>query len=278
VDERAVQRLSRIPSPYDSPELVASYDELAVRHHFAAPARDLVEALRLHAGAFVLDVGSGTGAATAAVADLVGARGRVVALDSSRAMLRRTRKRHRCDAVVGQVPDLPFGDQVFDAALAGFSVSHFPSYSKGLAEVRRVLRPGASFASSSWRKMEGEHIQAWRDAVMPYVEPRLLTNGFASVVPWDEWFSNERNVRLALNESGFVDVEIAAREYPVEISVDEYLTIRESGVEGMLIRWSVTADRWTEFQRSARKLFANRFPSGLRYTRSANIAICRAPS
>ncbi len=193
-------------------------------------------------------------------------------------MLRRTRKRHRCDAVAGQVPDLPFGDQVFDAALAGFSVSHFQNYSKGLAEVRRVLRPGATFALSSWRKMDGEHIQAWREAVTPYVEPQRLADGFASVVPWDERFANEGNVRLALSESGFVDVEIAAREYAVAISVDEYLTIRDSSVEGVLMRWSMAADRWTEFQRSARKLFASRFPGGLRYTRSANIAICRMPS
>jgi SAM-dependent methyltransferase len=106
------------------------YDELA---------RLIVEPLTGElAGRLVLDVGAGTGALCRPLRAL-GAT--PVALDVSADMLA-----HACGAatlaVVGDMLALPFLDSAFDAALAGFSISHVEAPELALAEMRRVVAPG----------------------------------------------------------------------------------------------------------------------------------------
>lgn len=262
-------------SPYRSHELAASYVRLAVPHHFAAPARDLVHALRLRPGALVLDVGSGTGAATIPATEIVGPRGRVVAVDPSPAMLSHARASCACLPVAGAAPRLPFADGIFDAAVASFCLSHFPDYVEGLADIARVLRPGGAIGVSAWGKMEGEHVRAWREAIAPFVEAQELVGAFRELVPWDEWFTEEQNLRQALVEAGLERVELEARAYPVAIGIDDFLALREASVEGMLLRSSLEPGRWSECRRQASELFRRRFPAGLRYTRPASLALAR---
>ena len=45
-------------------------------------------------------------------------------------------------AVVGDAQALPFSDAQFDAVLAASMLYHLPDLDAGLAELRRVLRPG----------------------------------------------------------------------------------------------------------------------------------------
>jgi demethylmenaquinone methyltransferase/2-methoxy-6-polyprenyl-1,4-benzoquinol methylase len=42
----------------------------------------------------------------------------------------------------GEAENLPFADGSFDAAIVAFGVRNFESLTRGLAEMRRVLRPG----------------------------------------------------------------------------------------------------------------------------------------
>ncbi|HYA00293.1 MAG TPA: class I SAM-dependent methyltransferase [Candidatus Binatia bacterium] len=117
------------------------YDELA---------RLIVEPLAGElAGHLVLDAGAGTGALSRVLRS-VGAT--AVALDTSADMLARTRGAATL-AVVGDMLALPFLDGSFDAALAGFSISHLEAPELALAEMRRVVAPGglvvaAVFAAS----------------------------------------------------------------------------------------------------------------------------------
>ena len=99
-------------------------------------------AIRLAASGTVraaLDVGAGTGDLALALA---GAEVRtVVALDLSAGMLERARGRGRVALVVGSAEALPFPDASFDAVVAGFAVRNFGDLGRGLAQMRRVLRP-----------------------------------------------------------------------------------------------------------------------------------------
>ena len=87
----------------------------------------------------VLDACCGTG--DLALAALV-AGGRVTGLDFSERMLERARRKsEEVEWVRGDLLALPFADAAFDAATVGFGVRNLEDLERGLAELRRVLRP-----------------------------------------------------------------------------------------------------------------------------------------
>lgn len=87
----------------------------------------------------VLEVGGGPGELSARIAAELGAE--VVMVDLSPRMVELARARG-VDAVVGDVQSLPFPDESFDCAVAAWMLYHVPDLDLGLAELRRVLRPG----------------------------------------------------------------------------------------------------------------------------------------
>ena len=89
----------------------------------------------------LLDIGCGTGAYAAALAELGWT---VTGVDLSEDMLRRAREKG-VNAVRADAADLPFEDASFDAALSIFTHSDFDDFPAALREVARVLRPGAQF-------------------------------------------------------------------------------------------------------------------------------------
>src|SRR5437870_1955639 len=90
---------------YDSG--AAIHNRVAVPKFFAAPARDLAAALEVRAGQWILDVGSGSGAAALAALATTGREAWVVSIDPSPAMLRSARENGVSLVVAGGVPGLP---------------------------------------------------------------------------------------------------------------------------------------------------------------------------
>jgi SAM-dependent methyltransferase len=138
----------------ESAELVLEHLEPAIG---AARARASGDEVRL------LDVGSGTG--TLAVAALRRWPGlRVTGIDPSSGMLdvaRRTAEANlapaaaaRFEPVVAYADELPEGLGPFDAAMSSFVLQLVPSRAAALREVRRVLRPGGTFAWVTWQLTE----------------------------------------------------------------------------------------------------------------------------
>jgi SAM-dependent methyltransferase len=111
-------------------------------------------ALGLRPGARVLDFASGSGFVT----ELLNRLGyRTVAIDLDPATLGHARERLRLDArceaaraafVGADGQRLPFADEAFDGVLCMNALHHMPDYRAALAEMRRVLRPGARAAFS----------------------------------------------------------------------------------------------------------------------------------
>ena len=89
------------------------------------------------------DLGCGTGQVTAALAPFVS---RVVAVDSSAAMLQAARRRlHEMDNVElrrGELEALPIDEARLDLATLMLVLHHVPEPDKALTEVARVLKPG----------------------------------------------------------------------------------------------------------------------------------------
>jgi SAM-dependent methyltransferase len=100
-------------------------------------------------GGRVLDVSTGTGEAARLALPLTGEAGFVVGADISPAMLQGARRRLQASrflAVSGDGQALPFCDASFDSVLCHLGLQFFPRPEQGLAEFRRVLRPGGRAA------------------------------------------------------------------------------------------------------------------------------------
>lgn len=91
-----------------------------------------------------LDLCAGTLDLAATLARTPGFRGSVVGADFAIPMLERGRRKDARIAPVGaDALALPFGPEAFDGAMVAFGVRNLANLDAGLAEVRRVLRPGA---------------------------------------------------------------------------------------------------------------------------------------
>ena len=99
-------------------------------------------------GTAVADVGAGTGALTS---ELVQRGARVAAADPSDAFVAALHERlPEVDVHAAPAEALPWPDELFDAALAQLVVSFMTDAHAGLAEMRRVVRPGGVVALCMW--------------------------------------------------------------------------------------------------------------------------------
>lgn len=120
----------------------------------------------------VLDVATGTGDLAIALAQRVGPAGEVVGTDFAERMLERARAKapairfERVNAL-----DLPYPDAAFDAATVAFGARNFSDLARGLAEMRRVVRPGGRVVvleiTTPRRPPLSWFFRAWFDALVP---------------------------------------------------------------------------------------------------------------
>jgi demethylmenaquinone methyltransferase/2-methoxy-6-polyprenyl-1,4-benzoquinol methylase len=127
----------RIAGVYD---LLNQVMTAGLHHQWRRRAADLAEIDRGHR---VLDVAAGTGDLTIELARRVGREGEAVGCDFSPGMLELARRKApELQFVQGDALDLPFEDDVFDAATVGFGARNFSDLERGLRELARVVRPG----------------------------------------------------------------------------------------------------------------------------------------
>jgi SAM-dependent methyltransferase len=107
----------------------------------------------------VLEVGCGDGRFSEQLRDRSGAR--VVALDFSPAMAAQAALRG-LDVQVGDIASMPWPDGQFDLVVANWMLYHVPDLEAGLAEIRRVLRPGGRLIAST---MANRHMRELWDLV-----------------------------------------------------------------------------------------------------------------
>jgi ubiquinone/menaquinone biosynthesis C-methylase UbiE len=131
-------------------EAIATRLELRGQHpRFMAMLNEYLDAMALHPGARVLDLGCGTGVAGREVARRPGFAGRVMGIDRSPYLIALARKRaleHALSAwlefEVGDSRSLALANGAFDAAIAHTLLSHVEHPLEVLREMARVVRPG----------------------------------------------------------------------------------------------------------------------------------------
>jgi SAM-dependent methyltransferase len=134
----------------------------------------LVQFAAVTDGDDVLDVGSGTGSAAAAVA-AVAPSGRIVGIDRAQPYVAVARARLQSQRIrfeVGDAQQLPFTDASFDRTLSLLIFNFIPNPDQALKEMVRVTRPGGTVAAAVWDYGDGMEMLRvfWDEAVA--LDPR----------------------------------------------------------------------------------------------------------
>jgi demethylmenaquinone methyltransferase / 2-methoxy-6-polyprenyl-1,4-benzoquinol methylase len=159
-------------------------------------------------GDAVLDVCCGSGDLAVAALD---AGGRVTGVDFSRPMLERARRKAPAvDWVEGDALALPFGDGSFDAVTIGFGLRNLADPALGLAELRRVLRPGGRVAVLELTRPSGLlalFYRLWFEHLVP-TGARLLPGGsaYAYLPASVRRFPGPADVARLMDEAGLEEI------------------------------------------------------------------------
>lgn len=145
-------RVQQNLQPHPLPRQFAPLLEHPVRLEYLDPPR-ILDMAGVGADMTVLDLGCGTGLFTRAAAHIVGAGGRVHAVDLQATMVAQTRARLEYEAVLERVTlhhtgayELSLPDDAVDVALVIAALGEIPDKLAALNELRRVLKPGARLA------------------------------------------------------------------------------------------------------------------------------------
>ena len=182
-----------------SPEFLQLLDRRNAHTH----AAHLVPSLR--AGTRLLDFGCGPGTITVGLAAMVHP-GEVHGVDMEVSQIEMARAAAAAgghDNItfhVGNVYELPFEDNYFDAAHCHAVLMHVPDTQAALREVKRVLKPGGTvacremIAGSSFIEPAGEHIP---DAWATFIRLLAANGGHPEM---------GKELKSALLQAGFADV------------------------------------------------------------------------
>jgi demethylmenaquinone methyltransferase / 2-methoxy-6-polyprenyl-1,4-benzoquinol methylase len=159
-------------------------------------------------GDSVLDACCGTGDLAIAAA---AAGGEVTGLDFSEPMLARARgKNPDIEWVSGDALGLPFPDASFDAATVGFGVRNLADLERGLAELRRVLKPGGHLGILEITRPRGllaPFYRLWFDGIIP-LAGKVLPGGSAySYLPASvRRFPDPEGLAKLMDKAGFGEI------------------------------------------------------------------------
>ncbi len=176
----------------------------------------LVDLAAVGEGDSVLDVACGRGAALLPAARRAGGTGHVLGVDLSPNMVSLATHALADAGVPGdvQVMDaehLELDDASFDAVLCAFGLFFLPDPEAAVAEIFRVLRPGAVVALSTWGAEDERW--SWEDEVMA----GLVSSRRAVTRPFDD----PDEIASLLRGAGFADVTARVESREVHFLDDD---------------------------------------------------------
>lgn len=224
------------------------YTERFTRH-LPAP---MLELAHVPVNGRVLDVGTGTGVVALNIVDAIGQKGRVVGIDLSDGMLETAAEKARQRALQERVEfikmdaeKLEFADSSFDACLSLYALRHFPNPDKSVAEIYRVLKPGAHIVAavgssptllsgaglqaamrrlaSAWRKLLGRELSACEfiDSLVEKMIPQGKDREIAEWVGEHHGFSG--SIEQLVRDAGFTEVKTSWRgQYSIIESAEDF--------------------------------------------------------
>src|SRR5258708_3245424 len=197
--------------------------------------RGTVERLNLKAGSLVLDVGCGTGASALPAAEVVGPNGKIIGVDLAEKLLERARtkaaQRHlqNVEFHPGDMTDLGFPDQHFDAIISVFSIFFVPDMEAMVRELWRMVKPGGKLAITTWGHSFFEPVYTvWREAVRTE-HPDL----YSAFHPWDRISLPEQLYQLMqAGGAGNAEVVPESHNQVLQSAEDWWTVVLGSGLRG----------------------------------------------
>jgi ubiquinone/menaquinone biosynthesis C-methylase UbiE len=196
-----------------------------------------VERLALQPGASVLDVGCGTGASAIPAAEQVGPTGKVIAVDLADRLLENARRKaatlklENIEFRLGDMENLGYPDQYFDAVVCVFAIFFVPDVASLVGELWRMVRPNGQLAITTWGPRVWEPgSTGWRLAVK-----QLRPDLHAAFNPWDR-IADPTSLRKLFTEAGVAEAAIVAEDGRQALrSPEDWWTM----VLGSGYRWTV---------------------------------------
>lgn len=189
---------------------------------------------RAEAGHMALDLCCGSGDLALMLAPQVGATGTVYGIDFSAEQLAVARQRSALAPapmhwVQADALALPCDDQTFDAATMGYGLRNLTNIPQGLAELHRVLKPGATAAILDFHRPQGKLVETFQQwyldtVVVPTARDLGLTDEYAYITPsLDRFPLGPEQVALA-RQAGFSQ----AVHYPIAAGLMGVLVVTRS--------------------------------------------------
>lgn len=180
-------------------------------------ARGMCEAAGVRPGQRALDVGCGSGALLAALAEVLGA-GNVAGIEPSETFAEAARRKvPGARVVVASAESLPFGDGEFDAVCSQLVVNFLEHPEQGLREMVRATRPGGVVAGCVWDYGGGMTMLRtfWETAAA--LDPEGATPKMESHTMR---FSRPDELAELWRSAGLEDIEVAPID--VDVSYDDF--------------------------------------------------------
>ena len=206
-------------------------------------SRAAISTLGLSAGRSVLDVGAGSGGAALVMAE----QGlRVTAVDAAPRMVDRVLKRaaERGVSIEAQAMDgeaLQFEDASFDGGLSVLGVILFPDPTRGLAEMRRVVRRGRRISIVTWTQPQNYELAAELRAAIQEVWPDQPQ----AQLPAQLRYREEGDFRALFKAAGLGDPVITTQTAQLEAPSARWLSARISFAPGMAAMLAGLGERRT---------------------------------
>lgn len=192
----------------------------------AHPAAALLDAAGAGPRSRVLDVGCGSGTVSAAAV----ARGAsVYAADAEPGMVDATRRAVRgVAACIARLPELPYADDTFDAAVGNFVINHVGRPRDALAELWRVTRPGGRVAVTVWRSpgAPGQTLIGRAAQAAGLTRPDWLP----ALAPEDDFPRTREGLAALLDAAGFLGAECSEVAWEHRTDPDTWWAGAEQGI------------------------------------------------
>lgn len=214
----------------------AIYDRMGPRF-FSYFGQRMVDLSQLRAGARVLDVAMGRGAALFPAVKQIGSQGYAVGIDLADEMVQKTTEdAHRLGLENVEIrkmdaENLEFPDEYFDYILCGFSIFFF-QLDRALSEFYRVLRPGGHVTVTTWGRDDerwswlGELGKKYMQHMPPQIQAAMAERERnAQAQP----LNRSEGLREVFSNAGFVNIQVIDEGPEFTYSdEDEWLAVQMS--------------------------------------------------
>jgi SAM-dependent methyltransferase len=186
----------------------ATYRDIHLPRVFTPWARILLEIVPARPGDRILDVATGPGTVARPAAALAGPSGRVTGVDLSAAMLDVARSfpaepgSAPIDYLESPATTIPLPEATFDKAYCQQGLQHMSDPDAALAEIRRLMKPGARLGVAIWQQSP---FSLFRQVVAEL--------GIAAEGSQPSTFGRDpEDLRWALQHAGFIDTQVQTRQ------------------------------------------------------------------